>query len=921
MIVCCAGMQSSLRFALALLLVACDGPSLPADAGADAGPGLGCGPTLSFHPLLWSAPSIGLVPGATREVYVEFERDCVPGAELTFSTSEDGVIEVVESASVAPRHARATLSITAVAEGTVTLTATAVHAPSGDTMSADVEVVVTETSLPACAGSAEGEVAPGGELIVGSDTLSGAAVRIPEGAAREDAYHVDAFTGRIECGEELAPAGYRALGPPVRFGPAHLRFGRELPLTIPIRLSLLPAGANRGHVEVAYRGPSDASGRIVPIASPRFAGSAGGGTLTFEVPRLGTYQAVVRDDAPSRRTREFQFRGILGFSMGGSGSGRIGLGNPELFDFVAPLGGPTDWTYMLEHIRDNHIGGFCTEAQRNDGVTTGCEAASLARVPAPTHIHEHAQHFEHWWYEDEYDGQGGTFNRTDYISIFRDLAAMFGNPNHDASADPSAPNIAPPGLPESIRTLPETERCLPENQVVIASGFYDDEFNPDGTHPVITFCDGQETGDIGQWDPTGGPRMPFEVAVAVDLNGNGVRDAGEPVIRNGREPFDDFGLDGVPSVDEPGYDPETNPDPAGDDFDFQYNPTGTENNWNRDGERCTAGAEGVAEPFLDVGLDGVMGTAQLDAGGYDSGEGNGCFDRARGAQRMIESSPRYVAEHADQEVLQNLDLFADGGIRDLFNWVVMGNVTMAGWSGRGLPVRFYNDHASLHMEGRPNGAFSFEQVRWDEVGRYAMVRYGDPDVEERFLEIGDGGHVGTVSQLTSRLNAGLAMMSARWPDGDRARIQDRICTPTSVNCEYINQFVFDFTATTGRSGPVTVILPPGYFLEENASQRYPIVYFLHGYGMEPADLIALGLLLWQSMNNGRVGTERRMQKMILVFPDGRCRNGECLRGTFYTDAPESTPDGAQMQTFLLDLIEHMDANYRTRSPESFEVVE
>lgn len=74
-------------------------------------------------------------------------------------------------------------------------------------------------------------------------------------------------------------------------------------------------------------------------------------------------------------------------------------------------------------------------------------------------------------------------------------------------------------------------------------------------------------------------------------------------------------------------------------------------------------------------------------------------------------------------------------------------------------------------------------------------------------------------------------------------------------------------------------------------------------------------------NNGRVGTERRMQEMILVFPDGRCRNGECLRGTFYTDAPESTPDGARMQTFLLDLIEHMDASYRTRSPESFEVIE
>lgn len=418
--------------------------------------------------------------------------------------------------------------------------------------------------------------------------------------------------------------------------------------------------------------------------------------------------------------------------------------------------------------------------------------------------------------------------------------------------------------------------------------------------------------------------MAFEVGVAVDRNRNGLRDPGEPVIRNGREPFEDVGLDGIPSELEEGYDPVHNPDPADDDFDFQYNPTGTENNWRRDtidGDQCRPGEAGVAEPFEDVGLDGVPGTPQLAQGGYDSGEGNGCFDMARGAQRMIESSPRYVIERADRAVLDDLDFFADGGIRDLFNWVVMSNVTMAGWSARGYPVRFYNDHAALHMEGRPPGAFDFERINWNEVGRYAMVRYGDPDVEPRFREVGDGGHVGTVAQLAARLNSALAMMSARWPDGDRRRVHDRICTRVSEDCPHVNQFVFDFTASTGRTGPVTVILPPGYFHPEYQDVRYPVAYFLHGYGMSPDDLIALGLLLWQSMNSARVGSERRMQKMILVFPDGRCRNDECLRGTFYTDAPPSTPGGAQMQTFLLDLIEEIDARYRTRSPETYEVIE
>jgi hypothetical protein len=276
----------------------------------------------------------------------------------------------------------------------------------------------------------------------------------------------------------------------------------------------------------------------------------------------------------------------------------------------------------------------------------------------------------------------------------------------------------------------------------------------------------------------------------------------------------------------------------------------------------------------------------------------------------------------DDDTVRDLDLFADGGIRDLFNWSVMANITTAGWSARGLPVRFYDDHSALHLDGRPIGAFDYKSVPWDEVGRFAMVRYGDPDAEPRFIQAGDGGHVGTTQQITDRLNAALAMMAARWPDGDRRRVtNDHICSENSTSCDHVNQLSFDFTASTGRVGPVSLILPPGYFLEENANVRYPVVYFLHGYGMEPNDLLALGLRMWAQMGTSSVGSERRLQKMILVFPDGRCRNGECLRGTFYTDAPESTPNGAQMQQFLLDLVEYVDAMYRTRSPESFEVTE
>ena len=936
---------------LTLALAACDDGVTdtdggPGDAAAEV---MGCG-SVAFPELTWSRTSVGMAGGAERAVHLTFDKDCLPGATLTLTASADGVVDAPATVTIPPTRDRVDLVLTGVAPGTITLTATASH-ESGDTSEAALEVVVIDDApVAACDGSASGNVAPAGGLSVESGALAGAAIALPEGAARDDRYHVDPFDAAIDCAEDMTPAGYLALGPAVTFGPAHAILNREIPLTIPVTTARLPSGAGLGHVEVVWRGPHMEEARLVGIASPRFQGSAGGGTLTFEMARLGTYQAVVREDAPTRRDREFVFRGILGFSMGGSGSGRIGLGNPELFDFVAPLGGPTDWTFMLEHIRNYHVGGFCTEAERQLDPEGCAMGASLARTPPVEHIHEHPQHFEHWWYEDGFEGQGGTFNRTDYISIFRDLATMFGNPNYDRTADPSEPSVTPPGVPDEVRTMPASARCAPDAQIIVppfdgdgdflsgseGAGFFDDEFNPDGQHPVITFCDGGEVpGDIGHWNPDGGHGMPIEVVLAVDVNANGVRDAGEPVIRNGREPFDDFGLDGVPSAMETSpdgtpYDPVTNPDPAGDDFHFQFNPGGTEGNWNRDvvGEdQCTAGEAGVAEAFLDVGIDGLMGTRQLaptadlPGGGFDIGEGNGCFDRARGANRMIESSPRWLAEHMDLETLRDVDVFADGGIRDLFNWVVMANVTMAGWSNRGFPVRYYNGHAALHMDGRLE--LEHFDVPWEDVGRAAMVRYGDPDIDPRFITAGDGGHVGTGGQLIDRLRSGLMMMDARWPDGDRRRVtQDRICAENDREaCGYVNTFVFDFTASTGRTGPVSMVLPPGYFLEENAGRSYPVVYFLHGYGMSPEDLVALGLLMWADMNTPRVGSSRRMQKMILVFPDGRCRGSECLRGTFYTDAPEEVPGGAQMQTFLLDLMQHVDAEYRTRSPESFPVIE
>lgn len=287
---------------------------------------------------------------------------------------------------------------------------------------------------------------------------------------------------------------------------------------------------------------------------------------------------------------------------------------------------------------------------------------------------------------------------------------------------------------------------------------------------------------------------------------------------------------------------------------------------------------------------------------------------------MIETSPRGYVRRYDDATIEGMDVFADGGVRDLFNWAVMGHHTMGAFAARGLPVRFYNGHAALHLDGR--GSFTFTEVPYDEIGRYAMVRYGSIDASEAQKINGDGGHVGTVDQLTERVFSALAVMDRRWPGGDRRIVRDRLCPAISGACDHVNSISEEYVSErAGRTGPMSVVLPPGYFDPAYADYRYPVVYFLHGYGMEPMDLQALGLLLWNYMTAPTIPGSQRIQKMIFVFPDGRCRNQECLKGTFYTDAPESTPNGAAMETFLLDFMDHVDATYRTRGDETMRVVE
>src|SRR5262249_14314880 len=146
---------------------------------------------------------------------------------------------------------------------------------------------------------------------------------------------------------------------------------------------------------------------------------------------------------------------------------------------------------------------------------------------------------------------------------------------------------------------------------------------------------------------------------------------------------------------------------------------------------------------------------------------------------------------------------------------------------------------------------------------------------------------------------------------------------------------------TNRTGPIAITLPPGYALEENRQRdvRYPVVYVLHGYGQDPRDLEALALITNNFMNDGQRSYASRLPKFIVVYVDGRCRvpeNGtgtitgapECYQGTFYLDSPRNDASkggpyglGPQLETWMKEVMDYIDTNYRTMAPSDVDVLE
>ena len=98
---------------------------------------------------------------------------------------------------------------------------------------------------------------------------------------------------------------------------------------------------------------------------------------------------------------------------------------------------------------------------------------------------------------------------------------------------------------------------------------------------------------------------------------------------------------------------------------------------------------------------------------------------------------------------------------------------------------------------------------------------------------------------------------------------------------------------------VYVYLPPSYATEK--SRRYPVVYFLHGYGLNAE-------FNWKFMSvpegADKAMTDGSAHEMIVVMPDAFT----LYAGSMYSNSPTT----GDWETYLThDLVNYMDAHYRT----------
>lgn len=667
------------------------------------------------------------------------------------------------------------------------------------------------------------------------------------------------------------------------------------------------------------------------------------------------------------------YRVLGGVSMGAIGGMALASTNPEKFDGIAALGGPIDAAFFQRFVDQFVTGGFCTREELeaimaqdpiklNDPTAINACASPRRGVPMQW---EHENDFNHL----HITNNGGTFDRESYLNLLQDLMLAYGN---FLTQNPASP-IAPPGVDiESVRN-PASTFCQQPQRI---GGLKNAEYNPDGRYQAVTFCDGvqnvyycangEELVDFcanpaniatplpvaqerafanayclnkggvlratksdntlfwlahaGNVDPCRQASQPAPFLLAWDLNGNGFRDYGEPLVNNSHERFDDVGVDGCADAFENGSggcntSASASPtDANGDNYQVETNPAGTEQSWKYE----------PGEPFRDFGLDGVAGSS-------DVGEDNGVYDEVDGRKRLFALDGRTNFKKLEPSAFKRLNVLLDGGIRDIFNLGLMAKhlFSVVKLARNGVVGEYRNFTDIPGMADRQTGNFNPWNRSWRAVPKDLITLYGKNMRTPEEVEFGEGDHVGLPGQAASRFQIVFNWVAYMWPSAPKPSAVFGQSTPAEYKSE-----TFD-SQKLGAKWEYSIALPPGYGDPANADAKYPVAYLLHGYGMEPSDFVAAAVLA----NNFVVDPNLQLRPVIYVFPNGRCcftnkvtgardcRNKddtgqdidrlpewerECHSGTFWVNrkgytATDATPYGDA----LFELMEHIDRKYRT----------
>jgi hypothetical protein len=668
------------------------------------------------------------------------------------------------------------------------------------------------------------------------------------------------------------------------------------------------------------------------------------------------------------------YRILAGVSMGGIGTAALGFSRPERFDGVAVQGGPLDAAFFFRMLDKFTLGGFCPRSELEKILAADPtklndpETIARCRIPTPTLKWEHQQDFNHW----HYTTNGANFSRDSYGNMISDLSLGFGNL---FTENPLSP-YAPPGVDALRMKNPPADFCTNPVKVKDLRNF---EYNPDGKYDAITFCDGQpklffcrntntpvdfcsdpankltplpvaqerafadafcatQGGPVeasknehalymlnhaGAVDPCREAIGPMTVGLAYDYNGNGRRDYGEPTVNNPWERFDDVGVDGCADALEDGNGGclatanMSALDPNKDNYDVDANALGTENDWLWQ----------QGEPYRDFGVDGVANTSDL-------GEGNGKYDLISGRQIMLKYDGRTNFRALDAKNKKRLNVMCDGGIRDVFNLGVMAQHLFGLVKAvRSVPTGEYRDFKLIPgMVNTRTGNFAPWNNRWKTIPRDLSLLYGKEQPTDEDRVQGEGDHVGTTEQAVNRFYVMFNWAASTWPSLERP------VTPFGGASASERQKIewFESTALKAKR-EYAIALPPGYELEANKDKRYPVLFMLHGYGMDPKGFLGTSLITDSYVTDKDVN----FRPMIQVFPSGRCCfvnqvtkakdcretddsgmdidriagwERECHSGSFYVNRRGYTPDDVSLYgDAFFELMDHIDAKYRTQA--------